>query len=320
MPISISNRIDTDHDSQRSERLVRSATVRRVAALALAHLTAAMVVATPTNADEIDLAHADSSEIRAHVDDLERARASVEDQMDRLEAERSELSALVEEANLEFGTVEAQLTRATEAIDTASDDLSSKIESLGHLRTEQTVRYEAAERAGERLEVIDPMISRLADRSEGLAADIETARRALKEAEEREREEAAASSSAPVAESGQAPESASTVVQFAYDQLGKPYAAGMAGPHAYDCSGLVVAAFSQSGAALPRTSQAQWDQTEPISRSELAPGDLVFSYGLGHVAIYIGRNQVVHATKPGDTVKIGSLDYLPVDGYRRVPD
>jgi cell wall-associated NlpC family hydrolase len=92
----------------------------------------------------------------------------------------------------------------------------------------------------------------------------------------------------------------------------------MTGPNAYDCSGLVVAAYSQTGAGLPRTSQAQWNQTEAISRSELAPGDLVFSYGLGHVAIYVGGNQVVHATKPGDTVKVGSLDYLPIDGYRRV--
>ncbi|MCC3764557.1 NlpC/P60 family protein [Glycomyces sp. TRM65418] len=278
-----------------------------------------MVVATPTQAGEIDLAQADSSEIRVHVDDLERERTSVEDDMDRLEAERLELSALIEQADLEFGTVEAQLTRATEAIDTASDDLSSKIEALALLRTEQSVRYEAAQRAGERLEVIGPMISRLVDRSEGLGADIETARRALEEAEEREREEAAARARATAAASGPSPESGSTVVQFAYDQLGKPYGAGMAGPNAYDCSGLVAAAYSQSGTALPRSSQAQWNQTEPIGRGDLAPGDLVFSHGLGHVAIYIGRDQVVHATKPGDTVKIAPLGVLPVDGYRRVP-
>jgi cell wall-associated NlpC family hydrolase len=290
-----------------------------MAALALAHLTAAMVVATSAHADEIDLDNADSSEIRAHVDDLVEALASVEDETARLEAERVELIALVEQADQRFGTVEAQLTRATAAIDTASDDLASKIESLGDLRTEQSVHYAAAERAGERLEVINPKIAQLTDRSEELTADIEAARRALKEAEERERDAAAAHSNATVTESGgRAPESSSTVVQFAYDQLGKPYVAGMAGPDAYDCSGLVAAAYSQSGADLPRTSQAQWNQTEAISRGELAPGDLVFSYGLGHVAIYVGGNQVVHATKPGDTVKIGSLDYLPVDGYRRV--
>ncbi|MFC3492650.1 C40 family peptidase [Glycomyces rhizosphaerae] len=319
MPMSMSNTVDPDHHSQRSEPLVRAATVRRMAALALAHLTAAMVAVTPAQADEIDLAHADSSEIRAHVNDLVRARASLEDETDRFEAERLELNALVEQANLEFGTVEAQLTRATEAIGTASDDLSSKIESLAQVRTEQAVRYEASERAGERLEVINPMIARLTDRSEQLTVEIERARRALKEAEEREREEAATRSSAPAPESGQAPESASSVVQFAYDQIGKPYGAGKTGPNAYDCSGLVVAAYSRS-AALPRSSQAQWNQTEPISRGELAPGDLVFSHGLGHVAIYVGRNQVVHATKPGDTVKIASLDHLPVNGYRRVRD
>lgn len=319
MLMCMSNHIDPEHDSH-SGRLARPTAARKVTALALAHLAAAMVAATPAQAEEIDLAQADSSEIRAHVDDLARDRTSVEHELERLEAERSELDALVEQADREFGTVEAQLARATTAIETAGDDLSSKIESLADLRTEQAVRYEAAERAGERLEVLAPMIARLTDRSEALSADLETARQALERAEAREREQTAVRSSGASTASGPPPESAGSVVQFAYAQVGKPYGAGMTGPNSYDCSGLVVAAYSQSGADLPRSSQAQWNQTDPIGRDELAPGDLVFSHGLGHVAIYVGGNQVVHATKPGDTVKVASLEYLPVDGYRRVPD
>ncbi|MDA1360973.1 NlpC/P60 family protein [Glycomyces luteolus] len=300
-------------------------------ALTLAHVTAAMVVAaTPAHADDIDLARADSSEIRAYVDDLVQDRASVKDEAERLTAEQSRLSALIEQTNQEFGTIEAQLTLATEAIDAASDDLSSKFEPLADLRTEQALRYEASERAGERLDVIAPMLTRLTDRSENLSADIRTARRALKEAEERERdrdrdrdrdrEEAAVRSSATSSDPGPAPANTGSVVGFAYDQVGKPYGSGKTGPNAYDCSGLVVAAYSRSGVSLPRTSQSQWAQSEPVSRGELAPGDLVFSHGLGHVSIYVGGNQVVHASKPGDTVKVTSLDYLPVDGYRRVGD
>ena len=45
----------------------------------------------------------------------------------------------------------------------------------------------------------------------------------------------------------------------------------------------------------------------PVSRSELQPGDLVFFDGLGHVGIYIGGGQFVHAPHTGDVVKISSL-------------
>jgi cell wall-associated NlpC family hydrolase len=319
MPIFTSNHIGLDHDAPRSEPFVRASTVRRGAALALVHLAAAVVVAaTPAHAADIDLAHADSAEIRAHIDDLVRDRASATSEKERLETERSVLTDLIEQANLDFGSVEAQLTQATEAISTASDELSLKIDSLAHLRTEQAVRYEAAEHAAERLEVITPMIARLTDESEALSAEISEARRALKEA--REREATPVRSSAPQQASGPPPNSANAVVDFAYEQVGKPYGAGKAGPNAFDCSGLVVSAYSHSGVSLPRTSQAQRNQTEPIGRSDLAPGDLVFSHDLGHVSIYIGQNQVIHATKPGDTVKIAPLDVLPVDGYGRVRD
>ncbi|GAA2124198.1 C40 family peptidase [Glycomyces algeriensis] len=322
MTASVLKHNESDLDSQQRQFLARAATTHRLTALALAHFAAAMVVAAaaPAQAADIVLAEADSSEIQAHVDDLVSERASVDGEIERLEAERSELSALIERTILEFGTVEAQLTRATEVISAADDDLSSKIEPLAELRNEQAFRYEASERAGERLDVIAPRISHLTDRSEDLSANIRTAERALQEAEERERErqETSSRSSTTAVESGRAPASADSVVGFAYDQIGKPYGSGMTGPDAYDCSGLVVAAFSQSGVQLPRTSQSQWAETAPVGRSELAPGDLVFSHGLGHVAIYIGENQVIHATKPGDTVKTASIDHLPVDGYRRV--
>ena len=45
----------------------------------------------------------------------------------------------------------------------------------------------------------------------------------------------------------------------------------------------------------------------PVSRSDLQPGDLVFFDGLGHMGIYIGGGQFIHAPHTGDVVKISSL-------------
>jgi peptidoglycan DL-endopeptidase CwlO len=266
--------------------------------------------AAPAHAGEIDLDNAGSSEIRSHLKDLRQRQASEVERLDGLEAERTELHALIEASERDFATIEAQLERATEALE-AANDLEDTVEALGDFRAEQALRYEAAERASERLGVVEPQIPRSAAAIERLAEDITRVSAALEVAE-------AAESRAAVAVPTDAPDGANAVVQFAYDQLGKPYAFGQAGPDAFDCSGLVAAAYAQAGVSLDRPSQEQWGDSTAIDRSELAPGDLVFSYGTGHIAIYIGRGEVIHAPKPGDNVKITSIDVMPVSGYRRV--
>jgi peptidoglycan DL-endopeptidase CwlO len=97
------------------------------------------------------------------------------------------------------------------------------------------------------------------------------------------------------------------VVAVALSQLGTAYVWGGAAPGGFDCSGLVMWAYAQVGVSLPHSSYAQYGYGVPVSRDELAPGDLVFFDGLGHVGIYIGGGQFVHAPHTGDVVKISSL-------------
>ena len=97
------------------------------------------------------------------------------------------------------------------------------------------------------------------------------------------------------------------VVGEAMSQLGKPYVWGAAGPDAFDCSGLVAWAFAQLGVSVPHSSYALAGMGAPVSRDQLQPGDLVFFDGNGHVGIYIGGGQFVHAPHTGDVVKISSL-------------
>ena len=97
------------------------------------------------------------------------------------------------------------------------------------------------------------------------------------------------------------------VVGVAMAQLGKPYVWGTAGPSTFDCSGLVVYSFAQVGVSLPHSSYALWNVGVYVSKDQLEPGDLVFFDGLGHVGIYIGGGQFIHAPHTGDVVKISSL-------------
>ncbi len=97
------------------------------------------------------------------------------------------------------------------------------------------------------------------------------------------------------------------VVGIAMQELGKPYVWAAAGPDAFDCSGLVAYAFAQVGVSLPHSAAAQYGYGTPVSYDQLEPGDLVFFSGLGHVGIYIGGGQFIHAPHTGDVVKISSM-------------
>ncbi|RZB17633.1 NlpC/P60 family protein [Streptomyces sp. F001] len=108
-------------------------------------------------------------------------------------------------------------------------------------------------------------------------------------------------------------------VSYAYQKLGSPYVWGATGPDAFDCSGLIQAAYRSAGVSLPRTTYAQIDAGRRVSRSELLPGDLVFFYsGISHVGIYVGNGQMIHAPNPSAPVRLAPIDEMPFAGATRV--
>ncbi|MFH8614284.1 NlpC/P60 family protein [Streptomyces sp. NPDC017979] len=127
----------------------------------------------------------------------------------------------------------------------------------------------------------------------------------------------APSTAAPAAV-GATGQRAARAVAYAYGALGKPYVWGATGPASYDCSGLTQAAWRAAGISLPRTTYTQIDAGKRVSRSELAPGDLVFFYpGISHVGLYVGGGRMVHAPRPGAPVRIASIDDMPFTGATR---
>jgi cell wall-associated NlpC family hydrolase len=116
----------------------------------------------------------------------------------------------------------------------------------------------------------------------------------------------------------------SGVVGIAMQYLGVPYVWGGASPKGFDCSGLVMYVFAQVGISLPHYTVAQYNYPDSVSvpRNELQPGDLVFFAGLGHVGIYVGGGNFIHAPHTGSSVRIDSLSEgwysSEYDGAKRI--
>ena len=94
------------------------------------------------------------------------------------------------------------------------------------------------------------------------------------------------------------------VLNFASQQLGKPYVWGAQGPNSFDCSGLTYYIYKNAaGITLPRTSVEQSKYGTTVSKSNLKAGDLIFfdtsgpnDGGVSHVGIYVGNGQMIHAS------------------------
>jgi cell wall-associated NlpC family hydrolase len=106
----------------------------------------------------------------------------------------------------------------------------------------------------------------------------------------------------------------------ACSEIGKPYVWATAGPRTFDCSGLTLYAWAAAGVTLGHFTGWQWNESKPVSRADLQPGDLVFFFSdLHHMAMYVGGGWFIHAPTSGDVVRMAQLDSttLPIAGFRR---
>lgn len=115
----------------------------------------------------------------------------------------------------------------------------------------------------------------------------------------------------------------SSVVSAAESLLGCPYVYGGESSSGVDCSGLVVYCYRQIGVGgLPHYANSLTGYGQEVSRDNIQPGDIVcYDYGggyCGHVAIYVGGGQVIHASNSREDVRYGSLDMMPILTIRRI--
>ncbi len=260
----------------------------------------------------------------------------------RLVVQEAAATALAEE-------VEAQLLAVEQLYEDRAEELAELEATLAGVRrqaSEQRTLLESDEAA---VAAARQAVTAEQERIEEERRRLEAERRAAREAEERrraeaerqaqrEREQAAAAarpaststnnsnqsssnSSAPAPAPAPAPStrrSADVAVATALAQVGKPYRWGATGPNAFDCSGLTSFAWRAAGVTIPRTSGAQFAGLRKVTRAQLQPGDLVFyNSPISHVAMYIGGDTIVEASRTGIPVRTASLSARNPVGYAR---
>ncbi|WP_129669168.1 C40 family peptidase [Phytoactinopolyspora endophytica] len=210
---------------------------------------------------------------------LEQAKLLADEELSRMQA-------IEDEREAEKSSIEEMLAESEEILDELEEEERQRLEEERRREEEEEARRRAAEEE-----------SRSDDRGDEDSDDGDSD-------EETD----------PPPASGDA----GAVVDFALAQVGDPYVWAGNGPDAWDCSGLTSAAWAQAGVSLPRSSASQINVGTRVSKSQLQPGDLVFYYSpISHVGIYIGNGQMVHATHPGSTVKVDSVDLMPFAGASR---
>jgi cell wall-associated NlpC family hydrolase len=101
--------------------------------------------------------------------------------------------------------------------------------------------------------------------------------------------------------------SGNAVAECAKKYKGVKYVWGGESPSGFDCSGLVKYCYKQAaGKDLPHFTGDLMNKGKKVSRKNLKVGDLVFPSS-HHVGIYVGNDQIIHAPKKGDVVKISKI-------------
>lgn len=229
-------------------------------------------------------------------DELTKINEETEKSLSELETKKAEQETLVAQVQAEQDEFEREFLAVSErqlvtpqfsVIENSSSsisDLNSAISQLESIRDNQIKSQIVKDEINVKIEAANDKVSQL-------QAAIDAANAASKPNR----------GDSTVSATGNA------IVDYAYQFLGTPYLWGGTTPSGFDCSGFTQYVFKNAaGVSLPRTTYDQINVGVAVSYDDLQPGDLVFPH-TGHVGIYVGNGQMIHAPSTGDVVKVSSV-------------
>jgi cell wall-associated NlpC family hydrolase len=199
----------------------------------------------------------------------------------------------------EDAAIKHAATAAKKAKAEAEAKAKAKAEAAAKKKAEEAARAKAAKAAADRA---------AAARTEAVSASSSSG-------------STSAATATATASTSHATGSAGAVVAYVEARIGDAYIMGATGPNAFDCSGLVQAAYGSVGVSLPRVSQDQSTAGTQVPLGNVQPGDILYWGTAGnatHVAIYVGDGKFVGAQNPSDGVAEHDLSWDEPSGAVRV--
>lgn len=236
-------------------------------------------------------------EVAALQDTLEEEKSELETSKIELKEEQAYVEDVLAQKQQEYDNYNVVLAKAKQEAATYTAKIKQETAKIKQLEEEERKRKEEEERKKKEQEAL------LASQNDGDSEE--------KDSSDSDKKEEAPKPSSSGSGKGQ------QIADYACKFIGNPYVAGGTSlTNGADCSGFVMSVYQAFGYSLPRSSYAQSAVGKGVSYSEAQPGDIIY-YG-GHVGIYIGNGQIVHASTERTGIKITSATYRSIITIRRI--
>lgn len=227
--------------------------------------------------------------------DLEDDKAEMEGMELEYQDQKKQLEILIDTKKKEVSDFDSQLAKAKQDANLYAQTVAKKNEEIRKAKEEEA-RRKAAEEARKKAE-----------------------EEARKKANTGGRSSSASNkySGPTAAKSSGGSAQGRAVADYGLQFVGNPYVfGGTSLTNGTDCSGFVQSVYRHFGYTLPRSSSEQRSAGSEVSYSNAQPGDLI-CYS-GHIGIYIGNGQIVHASSPKTGIKVGTATYRTILSVRRI--
>ena len=243
---------------------------------------------------------------------LEDEMAELEAQEHELMEEKASLEAILEEKQRTYDNYEVQLAQAKQEAAIYKANIKKQNDEIRRIEAEVAKKQSEIDTA-KRLEEEAKKAQELALQNEASQNSGSSSSTSSSSQGSSSSSKSYASASSYSGTGGKGQQIANYACQF----IGNPYVSGGTSlTQGADCSGFVWRVYSDFGYSVPRTSYSLRSAGTGVSYSEAQPGDIV-CYA-GHVGIYIGNGQIVHASTPRSGIKITHATYKEILSVRRI--
>jgi cell wall-associated NlpC family hydrolase len=251
------------------------------------------------------------NEAQEYGEQLEEEKSELETSQYELEEEQAYMEELLAQYEAQYDNFSVQLTQARQSAAVYTAQLQKQTEELKQLQASIDAKQKEVDAAA--AEVSSAKAAEAAEEKAKSESESQTTTTTTTN-NTNNSSNSSGNSNKTIAAPGSA--TGQNVANFACQFVGYPYVAGGTSlTEGCDCSGFVYAVYKSFGITVPRTSFSQAAYGTEVSYANAQPGDVIY-YG-GHVGIYIGNGQIVHASTAKTGIKYSSATYRTIITVRR---